>query len=636
MSNFTVRETHTARLVFESLVNDSLRKFGFFQLGNRLLLGLQGKYVLRLFVEYKAFPSVFFLVSNSFVDYYYRDHIFRFEKKDRVKTGRFWRGKFGKSRAELLADKPFLCGKKAYYFPDTKKGMIWVGSANAEISGYYFRIEQVSSSGKVSLNFSPAEKKSHRFLKRVIKCVKNDFCKVFDVDLGQVMDAAVDEGARGIRFKQKNKFFARPKDTLLAPINEGLGEMAGSHIRELFEKEYLKIRTSPIRRYQGLPVRAIFHRKVFNRLEQRCEFQGHKERNGAVYKDGYHFDSELVLPDQQQADLVEGLAYIRDCNNGRTERTFGITVTKAFSGSGEHKIRRSTYPNKDMDDWFWTDIVKNPKLFIDTLLRPLEKHERLFSDSCLVSGILQHREDIFRRKSVRPQLRPTSFVQTTSENSTDIEAAMQRDVCYHYMCAMMSTTSTKNIHDLMLVPLRVNGAPFGSLSTVFGSYVDHTDTDRHHEIYPDSSVFFRNWFFYKNIAASMNSDMRRDMQNAYLRVVNRYFQEAITRAQYLPIKEVAEHLNLSTGQLQRFFPFERLYFSGVPAAPVGKKTIILPVTLESYICLDLHSNEFYSKFGDMPFLTPSHYRAEWKDADHDVKAWMRLNKKLSARKDKVM
>lgn len=608
-ANFTPRERNTARLVFESLVSDGLPKFGFFQLANRLLLGLQGRYVLRMFVQYKSIPGHYFLLASSLIDYHYRASVGKFDEEFRVKSNTgYWLKHTGKKRSDIIKDLPYANGKQAYIFPDGGEDMTKVSSADNRVSGFYFRIDEVTATGRAELKCAAPTDESKYFLDRVFRYIELYYCKMFDVELPHIMDRAVTLGLPGATLHPKNEFFQRPNGGADLAAFFVTDDRARSTMVALFEAEYIKLRGSPINRFEGHPTRVIFHRKVFNRSEVRSKFDQNT---------GYHFNAEVIIPPSQKEDITVALQRLCEAFDASCKDKVSLSVKKKYSLSSSMTVERPRYKNAKIDNWFWTEVVHNPDLFFKILEHPLESHERIFCDSCLVNGVLQYRSDIFDAQNRRTAVRPSVFVQTLSDAPEHLDAAMRRDVCYHYLSSMMATTVETGEHDMMVIPFRLNGAPFGSISTMFGVRSERQEGQTGNFSYTyDNKTFFRNWFFYKNVATSMNSDLRGDFLSVFLKNLRQSFRKTMLASRSVEVSELASKLNEQTDRIQRVLPFEGLEFSETKQRDDGSLT--LPLSMNKQIYLRLRPNKFYSRFGSKPFLSPGHCKAEWAAASEEI------------------
>lgn len=613
--SYTPRQLNTARLAFESLVSEGLQKFGFFQLANRLLLGLQGRFILRMFIKYKDLDDHYFLLASSLIDYHYKESVEEFNQLFRVsESSDYWRNKFGKCRREVIGEFPFHKGRRAYCFPDGDQDMVTVGSSDPKVQGYYFRIDEVTAVGRARLQCQNSGEEPRAFLESVFSVIENYYCKMFDMDINLMMDRAVLEGLPGATLQQKNKFFGKPRTQEPLLAFEITDNSAREAIIHLFDDEYQRLRNLPINRFSEQPTRVIFHRKVFNRSSIRSKHDNNT---------GYHFNSEIILPPSQKDDIVTGLETLQKSRPTDDEIHIKAVVEKKFRARTSHEVTRRRYPNIEIDRWFWKVVVNDENRFFEELERPLRTHERLYADSCLVNGVLQYRSDAFNSRSNRRTDRPSVFVQTLSDKPKDVRDAMRRDVCYHYLHVMMATTISKVDHDMMVVPFRLNGAPFGCMSTVFGvpEQIEIDDVAPDNHAY-DSETFFRNWFFYNNIATKMNSNLRRDFLNTFLMNLRHSFRQTMISAKTRDLQKLVDELNEQTDRIQRFLPFEGLEFR------VTKKpethTVVLPLSLDKQLYLCLNPNKFYSRFGSRPFLSTDLCLEEWSAASEEVSELLAL------------
>ncbi len=632
---FSRKVDNTARLLFEALISPDLEKFGFFQLANRLLMGLQGRYVLRFFATFGFDRSVEFELGSSLLDYIYLKDVLKFSRVHRVQGAE--RKSFAAQHPGFKSVPAEIASGRTYRFPKDDHKVFSLFENSTDGMALHFRIYNVRSirqSGVFALDIREIAPNSEAavFVDDVLRCLRHQWGGDFDVDLKAIVPKSLLKGMMGARLQYKNRFVKIPDHPREKEIFDELQRYNNTLIHDIVQSEYLRLRESPLRRFEELPFRFLFHLKRFNRSEPRAP-------NGSV--DGYHYEPVPIFCEAQRTDLEKGLIYLRDRAEPSSEaNSFRFRATKRNAEYRENEVKfitRQRYLDPEVDEWFWSKLKNQGNLdwFFDTICEPLSEHERLFCDPCLASGVVQYRDHVFPQRPKRDHLLPYVFVQSTTLDPRSRLASKYRDVCYHYLFSMMATTKSKPRQDLLLIPTRLGGAPFGCISTVFGCF---DDDDELKDVHEPARIFARNWYFYERVAVNFNGHIRRDLMNGYLTALSIVFEEYLSRQlrSKRSTAELLDELNTTSAELQRLLPFDRIVFFekkhlgqdflgenvvSIAAARAERDPsvlehgyMIVPHARKETIVARFEVNQHFSRFGKRQFVEQDHCLGEWLNA----------------------
>lgn len=621
----------TSELLFESLLGGRWYDLGFFQLSNRLLLGLNGKYVLRFFGEHSDLPGYKFLLHTTLHDYVFNRPIKCFLAEGRISP---------EARDEILsrlreaniAEPEELFRKKTWYSLDHENDPSWVdfdaNGGRSVFRRYWIKIDPVRSTPESfdahgrdqisALSFDwpppregldPRESVGH-FVRAVLDDLKAKCRKTVEFPFETAFDEIIGPALEGARVRHNNQFIPHRDEPWRSAFMKVHAETKEA-IRDFYEEEYCRFKDSPlISRFKGFPARLLFHRKIFTRTSPRFQ-SGY----------GYHFDADLIIPPTQRREIEYGLRLIAE--TVPEESMIGDEAPSIFSYAPTWKwpprveddgiVVRPRFKGA-CDSLFWTNIRYRPDEFFRILEAPLNPLERLFVDPCLASGVLQFRGDVLGSKTTRSendQFSRTTLVQSIqSDRDSELRA-----MCYHYLMCILSTSSKSLCVNSMSVPLRLNGAPFGAITTVFGA------RDQRDMGVGKAEVFERNWRFYRDIAVRMNRALRKKLKHLYLDQVTEalvghwyHCRSANDRTDFRLLNQLLE-------DLQRVFPFGKVVLGVTEASPSGGNVVPLRPDYALYRkgikngpSYGYTDNEFFSRFGEQEYIKPTDIIQCWREA----------------------
>jgi len=431
------------------------------------------------------------------------------------------------------------------------------------------------------------------------------------INLPKFFESNLDKIAKSMRLHVKDSTPSKISNFEQDFIDNIVSKTIGEGLNEL----YLEYRNSPLllpfkdhmkmggEDFQE-PINIAFSIKCFDRSNSRFLSNIFDVKDTKLTR--YDYNSKWILPPAQLRDIKIKL--------------------HDFKKVGLSKIRSKLpkFPDSIMDGWFWEklEMLEEGKEeqeggIIDLATRDCAISERSFADRCLSTGLVQF--------YMYPHDNPRAFAANNQKTVTDLNATAKRAVCQHYLFSILGGcqySHQENKLMLLSAPVRVNGAPFGCITTV-------AQTHSEAEIRPfvNADTFNRNYLYYHGVMGRVLRVMRDRSKLYYkdciLRLMERFKEIFISERSGFNLKNdgllfeaIIESLNSNLLVLNRIFPYPLIQFDTASNNKNYDEPIQyfrdrreggfdFPVFLRTRLSKKLViENQYFDRIGDRVYLSP--------------------------------
>lgn len=313
---------------------------------------------------------------------------------------------------------------------------------------------------------------------------------------------------------------------------------------ELYEDCY---KSPAVSRLDRNPPNVLFFFKFFNRLSERFEKT-------------YHFNTQLIIPENQKQHWVSLFEMIREANTdiisniGSPVSTWKLPHLTLGQQSFTEVIHKPRIADRNIDLEFWNLLSSEagPHNIVDQLARPTSKFERFFSDGALCSGTL-HVDH-----SVAGQL--ISQADSTTDKASKDNLRL-RNASSHYLGEAMRPYGAGDA-SFILAPCRVSDANWAAMGNI-------SEYKKSEFGFPTEEKFNKIYHFHDSVVGKLAQRLRERSETEYLNAISEcvhtihrlYHDKGTDAFESLNDKTwdtgmaFIEHLNLGFSALGRIFPF---------------------------------------------------------------------------------
>jgi hypothetical protein len=317
-------------------------------------------------------------------------------------------------------------------------------------------------------------------------------------------------------------------------------------LRDLIDRNYHRVCLSPVISPHGRkPANLLIFAKVFNRRS---------ERYGV-----YNYDCLPIIGKEQREHLKLAL---ERCRRAQLEATHWLYPAE-FDG-GEQWEKKPRYSVTKYDEEFGRLIHEPNGKGIDAILDCIEKglsaDTRLFVEHALSSGSIFVNRSLFDRGTVGKMATPSS------ESGKIVEEEYLRFAYLHYVLLLMAPAAEQQAPSLLMVPLRVAGAPWCTAVSVrnFSEAGASLDGDQ----LVDEAEFQRSYLFYHFLMRPFQRRLRRWSKEDYMHHVGlilahhlrTFVTAAVQKKKPFRVESMVRRINEEVGEVCRIYPYERIRF----------------------------------------------------------------------------
>ncbi len=375
------------------------------------------------------------------------------------------------------------------------------------------------------------------------------------------------------------------------------------HLRlaKIFDREYRKIKNSPLIKKDNHPANIFFFIKAFSQTSYRFHKKNHHPEGN------YPYSIRLVISESQKSDLK-----------------------LAFNNLKDRYYKDSTLgeDNNFDDKFFWELLQEDDGIdnILDVLESPYELEERSMSDAVFSTGYVNIKEMPFKFNGNNRLEEP--YLQNKDS------FGYKRLVCFHYMLMLLSQNEDfKNNQNprILLVPGHVGGNPFFCIGHVYsdpeeqpnGKKLKNAEEHKHHQ-------WLNNYHFYYSICHYLIRGARNKIGNLYLEEIHKTYIEkqkniinSIATQQSFSPREFCDILNPAFKSLSRVYSYAYLKFS-----PIDNNEIInlndnqfsyRYLSQDIYFMVSLESNIYFDAHIEGIFFDKGRFKECIEKADEELR-----------------